>query len=47
MVVDLLQREARAIGPRLNPFDPTLRRPVQSLAALLPNQTGPDTLFGQ
>ena len=47
VVVDLLQREARAIGPRLNPFDPTLRRPVQSLAALLPNQTGPDTLFGQ
>lgn len=47
VVVDLLQREARAIGPRLNPFDPTLRRPVQSLAALLPNQTGPDTSFGQ
>ena len=47
VVVDLLQREARAIGPRLNPFDPTLRRPVQSLAALLPNQTGPDTFFGQ
>ena len=47
VVVDLLQREALAIGPRLNPFDPTLRRPVQSLAALLPNQTGPGTALGQ
>ncbi len=36
-VVELLKREARAIGPKLNPFDPTLRRPAQSLAALLPN----------
>jgi DNA-binding IclR family transcriptional regulator len=33
-VVELLQREARAIGPRVNPFDPTLRRPAQSLAAI-------------
>jgi DNA-binding IclR family transcriptional regulator len=47
VVVDLLKREALAIGPRLNPFDPTLRRPVQSLAALLPNQTGPGTALGQ
>ena len=38
VVVDLLKRQAQAIGPKLNPFDPTLRRPVQSLAALLPNQ---------
>lgn len=36
-VVELLKREAQAIGPNINPFDPTLRRPVQSLAALLPN----------
>ena len=31
-VVDLLQREAVAIGPRINPFDASLRRPAQSLA---------------
>ena len=36
-VVELLKREAHTIGPKINPFDPTLRRPVQSLAALLPN----------
>lgn len=36
-VVALLKREAQAISPKINPFDPTLRRPVQSLAALLPN----------
>ena len=36
-VVELLKREAQTIGPKINPFDPTLRRPVQSLAALLPN----------
>ena len=29
-VVELLKREAAAIGPRLNPFDPTLRRPSQT-----------------
>lgn len=33
-VVDLLRREAAAIGPRVNPFDPTLRRPAQSLSPL-------------
>ncbi|MGJ7493261.1 IclR family transcriptional regulator [Variovorax sp. ZT4R33] len=32
-VVDLLKREAAAIGPRINPFDATLRRPTQSLAS--------------
>lgn len=32
-VVELLKREATAIGPRLNPFDATLRRPAQSLAS--------------
>lgn len=31
-VVDLLKREATAIGARINPFDATLRRPAQSLA---------------
>jgi DNA-binding IclR family transcriptional regulator len=31
-VVQLLQREAIAIGAQVNPFDPTLRRPAQSLA---------------
>lgn len=36
-VVELLKREAQTISPKINPFDPTLRRPVQSLAALLPN----------
>ena len=28
-VVELLKREAAAIGPKINPFDPTLRRPSQ------------------
>lgn len=32
-VVELLQREASALAPRLNPFDATLRRPAQSLAS--------------
>jgi len=36
-VVELLKREAQLIGPKINPFDPTLRRPAQSLAALAPN----------
>ena len=30
-VIDLLKREATAIGARVNPFDTTLRRPSQSL----------------
>ncbi|SDX79426.1 hypothetical protein SAMN03159474_03848 [Pseudomonas sp. NFACC08-1] len=29
MVVDMLKREAALIGPRINPFDPLLRRPSQ------------------
>lgn len=29
MVVELLKREAAGIGPKINPFDPTLRRPSQ------------------
>ncbi|MEK8052797.1 IclR family transcriptional regulator [Ideonella sp. DXS22W] len=33
-VVALLQREAQALSPRLNPFDATLRRPAQSLASV-------------
>lgn len=31
-VVELLKREALALGPRIHPFDTTLRRPSQSLA---------------
>jgi hypothetical protein len=31
-VVELLKREAAAIGPKINPFDATLRRPAQGLA---------------
>ncbi len=33
MVVELLKREAAAIGPQINPFDPTLRRPSQTFGA--------------
>ena len=36
-VVALLQREAESISRKINPFDPTLRQPVSSLAALSPN----------
>jgi DNA-binding IclR family transcriptional regulator len=32
-VVELLKREAAGVGPRINPFDATLRRPTQSLAS--------------
>lgn len=32
-VISLLQREAAALGQRINPFDVTLRRPAQRLAA--------------
>ncbi|PTT96859.1 IclR family transcriptional regulator, partial [Pseudomonas sp. HMWF031] len=28
-VVEMLKREAALIGPRINPFDPLLRRPSQ------------------
>jgi DNA-binding IclR family transcriptional regulator len=31
VVVDLLQREARALQPQINPFDRTLRRPADAL----------------
>jgi hypothetical protein len=33
-VADLLMREARAIGPQVNPFDVTLRRPATSLGGI-------------
>ena len=33
-VIALLQREATLIGPRINPFDATLRRPAQQLAGV-------------
>ncbi len=32
-VVDMLRREAAALGPKIHPFDATLRRPSQSLSA--------------
>jgi DNA-binding IclR family transcriptional regulator len=32
-VVELLRREASAIGPKINPFDATLRQPSRRLAA--------------
>ena len=38
-VVALLKREAQTIGPKINPFDPTLRRPVSSLAAMTSNES--------
>jgi DNA-binding IclR family transcriptional regulator len=31
-VVSLLKREAEAIGPKIHPFDSTLRRPAQRLS---------------
>lgn len=34
VVVDLLQREARALSAQINPFDAALRRPSDSLGAL-------------
>jgi DNA-binding IclR family transcriptional regulator len=33
-VADLLMREAQAIGPQINPFDVTLRRPATSLGGI-------------
>lgn len=39
-VVELLRREAAAIGPRVNPFDATLRRPAQSLSPIEPQHPG-------
>lgn len=33
-VIALLQREAALIGPQINPFDATLRRPAQRLAGV-------------
>lgn len=35
-VVALLQREAQAIGPKINPFDATLARPAQRLGGAAP-----------
>lgn len=35
MVVELLRRQADAIGPRTNPFDATLRRPLHGLAGVV------------
>jgi DNA-binding IclR family transcriptional regulator len=36
-VVDLLRKEAQRVSPQINPFDPTLRRPLSFLAAWMPN----------
>ena len=33
-VVDMLKREAAALGPKIHPFDVTLRRPAQSLGGV-------------
>ena len=33
-LLELLKREAAAIGPKINPFDATLRRPAQSLSSV-------------
>ena len=40
-VVELLKREATAIGPRIHPFDATLRRPAQSLSSVRSDQALP------
>jgi len=34
VVIDILKREADALGRQLNPFDPALRQPLRSLSAL-------------
>lgn len=36
-VVELLRKEAQRISVQINPFDPTLRRPLSFLAAWMPN----------
>ena len=36
VVIELLQREAKALSAQLNPFDAALRRPSDSLGALAP-----------
>ncbi|APW39107.1 IclR family transcriptional regulator [Rhodoferax koreense] len=40
-VVELLKREAAAVGPKIHPFDPSLRRPSQSLAGSAATQRIP------
>lgn len=37
-VVELLKREAKLLSEKINPFDPTLRRPTQNLAAFSPQK---------
>ena len=39
VVIDLLQREAQALAAQINPFDPALRRPSDSLGAITPGRT--------
>ncbi|WP_240766340.1 IclR family transcriptional regulator [Paraburkholderia flava] len=43
MVVELLRRQADAIGPQTNPFDAALRRPMQ---AIVPIATGTSGTIG-
>ena len=38
VVIELLQREARALAGQINPFDPALRRPSDGLGALSSNR---------
>ena len=40
IILNLLQREVQTICPRVNPFDPSLRRPMQHLSAILPTGSG-------
>ena len=39
VVIELLQREARALSAQINPFDAALRRPADSLRELGPTRT--------
>lgn len=43
VVVDLLQREARALQAQINPFDRTLRRPADALGGMQNVRAGGDT----
>ena len=35
-VVELLKKESKLLSENINPFDPTLRRPIQNFAAVNP-----------
>ena len=38
MVVELLRRQAQALGPQTNPFDVALRRPMHGLSRVMTNE---------